>query len=268
MESTHDPQPAPQSSEATSERGERSQNEFASLAMIALLALGLALFVRIIFVQPYNIPSASMAPTLLTGDFILVGKSPYGYSRASLVWPFTRLPVHGRLLASKPKRGDIIVFKNKKDGNRDYIKRIIGLPGEEIRLLEGRVLIDGGVLARDFLGTDRATCDGQQRDVPIWRESLPNGVTYVVQECAGDDGRLDTKGPYRVPRGHYFVMGDNRDQSQDSRVTAYVGTVPFDDIVGKADRIMISINGAGRAPWQVWAWPSAFRGARVLKPVN
>ncbi|MEL6791069.1 MAG: S26 family signal peptidase, partial [Pseudomonadota bacterium] len=93
MESTHDPQPAPQSSEATSERSERSQNEFASLAMIALLALGLALFVRIIFVQPYNIPSASMAPTLLTGDFILVGKSPYGYSRASLVWPFTRLPV-------------------------------------------------------------------------------------------------------------------------------------------------------------------------------
>ncbi|MEO1149823.1 MAG: signal peptidase I [Pseudomonadota bacterium] len=254
--------------EHTERQTDALRREAESLVMIAVAALGLAILVRIVFIQPYNIPSGSMAPTLLTGDFITVGKAEYGYSRASLIWPLTRLPVYGRVLGKPPMRGDVIVFKNKKDGNRDYIKRIIGLPGEELQVLESRVLINGVPVPRDFLGVRNAICDGEDTEVPIWRETLPNGIAYDVQECAGDEGRLDTKGPYFVPPGHYFVMGDNRDQSQDSRVTAYVGTVPFEDIVGKAQHIMVSVDGANHAPWQVWALPGAVRGARFLKPIE
>jgi len=240
------------------------RDEISDMVRIVVIALFVSLMVRMFFVQPFNIPSASMRPTLLVGDFVLVSKTHYGYSRASLVWPLTRLPVHGRVFANKPMRGDVVVFKNKKDGNRDYIKRLIGLPGDTIWLREGQIFINDVPVPRDFLGTVTANCDGHKRVVPAWRETLDTGATYTVHECFGDEGRLDTKGPYAVPDGQYFMMGDNRDQSQDSRVTAMVGTVPMEDFVGKATRVIASVDGQATPIWKVWAWPEAIRTQRFF----
>lgn len=247
----------------------QSQTQSWSVTRLVFVAVGLAIIVRIFIFQPYNIPSTSMQPNLLVGDFLYVSKTSYGYSRASLIWPLTKIPVRGRVFAKYPERGDIVVFKNKKDGNRDYIKRLIGLPGDEIFIREGTIYVNGVAFRRDYLGTASGYCDGYLNEkIPVYRETLSTGLTYRVHECHGVQGYLDTKGPYKVPTGHYFVMGDNRDQSRDSRVEAEVGSVPFDDLVGKAQRVMVSVDGSKGKPWQFWKWPSAIRNKRVFKSLS
>lgn len=242
---------------------------FAGLFKIILLAFGLALIVRMFLVQPFNIPSGSMRPTLLVGDFIYVSKTSYGYSKASLVWPLSQLPLRGRLMSRNPERGAVVVFKNKKDNNQDYIKRVIGLPGDEILIFEGTVYVNGSPINRDYLGAAPAICDGvKEENISIYRETLPNGASYNVQECDGDEGALDSIGPYTVPTGHYFMMGDNRDRSQDSRVRLAVGTVPFDDLVGEAKRVVISVQVDENEFWQFWKWPNRLRGERFLKSLK
>jgi len=246
-----------------------SHGEGMSIFRLVLLALVIALLLRIFLVQPFNIPSGSMRPTLLVGDYIYVSKTAYGYSRASLVWPLTKLPIRGRLFNRLPTRGDIVVFKNKKAGNTDYVKRLIGLPGDEIFIREGTVYINDKEVVREALGLGTAICDGELRnDVPIYREILPNGVVYRVQECDGDDGFLDTRGPYNVPSGHFFALGDNRDKSRDSRVESEVGTVPFDDLVGRVDRVIISFDGRKSALWQIWNWFSGIRFSRIFHEIR
>ncbi|MEO1135520.1 MAG: signal peptidase I [Pseudomonadota bacterium] len=194
----------------------------------------LALPLRIFAYQPFEIPAGSMKPTLQIGDFIVAKKWSYGYSRASLVYPLTRMPMEGRILTfSEPKRGDIIVFKNSKDGNKDYIKRVIGMPGDTVQMLGGRVHINGQTVQKDLLDAAAPNVCGRGFSGATYRETLENGVSYVVQECAGDDGHLDNTAAYQVPAGHYFMMGDNRDQSQDSRVISQVGYIPRDAIVGR-----------------------------------
>jgi len=237
------------------------------LAKTVFIAVGIALILRIIIFQPFNIPSGSMKPTLLVGDFLVVSKPAYGYSRASLVYPFTRLPIEGRIFSGEPERGDVVVFKNRKDGNKDYIKRVIGLPGDEIRVIGGRLHINGSPVQKDYIGMVTVECDRRVAEIPSYRETMDNGVTYIVQECHGDDGRLDNVGPYLVPTGHYFMMGDNRDQSQDSR-TPQVGHVPIDDLVGRADRLFFSVDGSKTKIWEIWKWPFAIRYGRILDPIE
>jgi len=236
------------------------------LAKTVVIAVAIALVLRIVIFQPFNIPSGSMKPNLLVGDFLIVSKPTFGYSRASLVYPMTRLPLEGRIFSGAPKRGDIVVFKNRKDGNKDYIKRVIGLPGDRIDMIGGHLHINGEPVQKDFVGMINGVCDG--RPGPTFKETLGNGVSYLVQECAGDQGALDNRGPYLVPDGHFFMMGDNRDQSQDSRVSAQVGYVPLDDIVGRAERLFFSVDGHKARFWQIWNWPFAIRYGRLLDPVE
>ena len=240
------------------------------LAKTVFYAVAIALVLRILIFQPFNIPSGSMKPTLEVGDFLFVSKPTYGYSRASLVYPFTRMNMHGRILSSRgPDRGEIVVFKARKDGNKDYIKRVIGLPGDEIRMIGGHLHINGEPVKKEFVGMFDTDCDHfNHTQAPRYRETLPNGVSYIVQECHGDEGNLDFVGPYRVPAGHYFMMGDNRDQSQDSRVESQVGYVALDDIVGRAERIFFSVDGDRAQFWEIWKWPFAVRYGRILDPVK
>lgn len=235
------------------------------LAKTVIIAVAIALVLRIVIFQPFNIPSGSMKPNLLIGDFLIVSKPTFGYSRASLVYPMTRLPIEGRIFSGAPERGDVVVFKNQKDGNKDYIKRVIGLPGDRIDVIGGHLHINGEPAPKELVGMKEGVCDG--RPGPMYRETLDNGVSYIVQECAGDNGRLDNVGPYKVPAGHYFMMGDNRDHSQDSR-TPQVGYVPLDDIVGRAERLFFSVNGEEARFWQLWKWPFAIRYGRILDPVE
>jgi len=236
------------------------------LAKTVFFAVAIALVLRVIIFQPFNIPSGSMKPTLLVGDFLVVSKPTFGYSKASLVYPLTRLPVEGRILqGGSPARGDVIVFKNKRDRNRDYIKRVIGLPGDQIQMIGGRLTINNEMVPKELIGKVDGVCDGYAG--LTYRETLDNGVSYLVQECSGDKGALDNVGPYQVPAGHYFMMGDNRDNSQDSR-TPGVSYIPEDAIVGRAERLFFSVDGEKTKLWTVWNWPFAIRYGRILHAVE
>lgn len=241
--------------------------ELIDVAKTVVYAVGIALFLRFFFFQPFNIPSGSMKPDLLVGDFLFVSKPAYGYSRASLIWPLTRLPLEGRVFGHKPKRGDVVVFKNRLDDNKDYIKRIIGLPGDTIEMINGHLYINDAPVKKEFYGDIPQTCGGGGK-THAYRETLDNGVSYIVAECLDDDGPLDNRGPYLVPPGRYFMMGDNRDDSEDSRVLERVGYVPYDAIVGKADRLFFSVDGAKAKLWEVWKWPFAIRYGRIFEKVE
>jgi len=278
-------------SEAPGEHRQATMAEEAvDLAKTMLFAIAIALVVRVLIFQPFNIPSGSMKPTLLVGDFIIVSKPTYGFSRASLVWPLTRLPLEGRIdpFGAEPERGDVVVFKNRKDGNKDYIKRVIGLPGDRIEMRRGQLYINGEPTERKLLGDARAECGVQYRYAKAYRETLPNGVSYVIQECADDQGELDDTASvfakysryfpesyskdaapvYEVPDGHYFMMGDNRDSSEDSRALHAVGYVPFDDLVGEAEILFFSANGEKAQLWEFWRWPFAIRYGRIFSSVQ
>ena len=223
-------------------------------------AVLIALVVRTAAYEPFNIPSGSMKPTLLVGDYLFVAKFAYGYSRHSLPWSAPLFS--GRLLASQPERGDVVVFKWPRDNSTDYIKRVIGLPGDRIQVRAGVVYINGQrvnrarVADRDPNGEPYA-----ENGVIPFRETLPNGVSYITFD-AGDTAVDHTK-VFRVPPGQYFMMGDNRDRSSDSRVW---GPVPEVNLVGRADILFYSTNGSARL-WEVWRWPAATRFWRLFRPV-
>lgn len=238
------------------------------LAKTVFYAVGIALVLRIVLFQPFNIPSGSMRPNLLVGDFLVVSKPTYGYSRASLVYPATRFDVDGRMLGRAPKQGEIAVFKNRRDGNKDYIKRVIGLAGDRIQMIDGHLHINGEAVSKEFIGLRQTRCDRALLDVPFYRETLPNGASYIVQECRGNEGGLDNTQIFTVPADHFFMMGDNRDRSQDSRVLRFVGYIHKDDMVGRAERLFFSVDGYKSAIWQIWKWPFAIRYGRILDPVK
>jgi len=233
-------------------------------------ALVIALVFRTFLLQPFNIPSGSMKQTLLVGDYLFVSKLAYGYSRYSFPWGL--IPFKGRLFASQPSRGDVVVFKLPRDNSTDYIKRVIGLPGDEIEVRNGIVYINGQpaqqTRAGDYVGPEES-----YRPKPRFLETLPNGVTHYVLHWP-HESELDNVGPFKVPAGHYFMMGDNRDDSIDSRVQSPrygVGYVPFDNLVGRAEIIFFSAAvddpGAFRLT-SPWTWPFDIRWARLFHLVR
>ncbi|MEQ9226862.1 MAG: signal peptidase I [Parvibaculum sp.] len=228
-------------------------------------ALLIALVIRALLFQPFFIPSSSMESTLLVGDYLFVAKYSYGYSKHSL--PFSPPLFDGRIIGVEPERGDIAVFKQPRDNRTDFIKRVIGLPGDTVQMREGVLYLNDRAVPRmrvdDFIYTDMT---GNVRRVPQYRETLPNGVSYITLDM-NKNSVWDNTGLYIVPAGHYFMMGDNRDNSSDSRVADSVGYVPFENLVGKAEIIFFSANGSASF-WQIWKWPSAIRWDRIGKWVD
>ncbi|MEE8334113.1 MAG: signal peptidase I [Alphaproteobacteria bacterium] len=235
-----------------------------------LYAVLIALGIRTAAFEPFNIPSGSMIPTLLIGDYLFVSKFSYGYSRHSL--PLSLPLISERLMYTPPERGDVAVFKLPSDNKTDYIKRLIGLPGDTIQVRRGRLYINAKLVPRkrieDFLVEE---IPGRVQSVRQYIETLPNGRTHRILESS-DRGPLDDTPVYKVPPGHFFAMGDNRDNSLDSRVPNSrglhgVGFVPLENLVGRAEVMFFSTDGTA-AWWEVWGWIQATRLNRLFQSVD
>ncbi|HEY3916773.1 MAG TPA: signal peptidase I [Stellaceae bacterium] len=245
-------------------------------------AIVIALFIRTFFYEPFSIPSASMVPTLLVGDYLFVSKFSYGYSRYSL--PMGLPLFSGRIFFHEPQRGDVIVFKlpcsfpqldpasaaiyrDRCDPTTDFIKRVIGLPGDRIQMKDGILNINGQPVKRDRLDPYFYTEDGRTTTFTQYTETLPNGYKHRIIELS-DDQPLDNTAEFTVPPGTYFMMGDNRDDSADSRdATSGVGFVPAANLVGRAEFLFFSTDGYARW-WEVWKWPFTIRYGRLLSGIH
>jgi len=244
---------------------------------VIVQALLIALVVRTVLFQPFNIPSGSLIPTLLIGDYLFVSKYSYGYSHYSLPGFLDLAPgaMPGRLLYSPPKRGDIAVFRPPGEPNQDFIKRVIGLPGDKIQMIKGRLYINGVVTPREEAPPYKMEDGfGKPADVTEYFETLPDsqgkpgGVRHPIIQLAGDDGPASNTDVFTVPPDHFFMMGDNRDNSEDSRFAAGpVGYVPAENLVGRAEIIFFSV-GEGAAAWEFWRWPWTIRWSRLLMRVH
>ena len=197
-----------------------------------IYAILIALVVRTFAFEPFNIPSGSMKPTLLVGDYLFVSKYSYGYSRYSFPWSPPLF--EGRILASEPERGDVVVFKKPSDNATDYIKRLVGLPGDRLQVIEGVLHINGEPVVREKAGQATDKDLFSIRTFEAYRETLPNGRQHMIWE-ASDNDHLDNTPEDMVPEGHFFFMGDHRDNSRDSRVLYDVGYVPLENLVGRAE---------------------------------
>ncbi|MEO0329562.1 MAG: signal peptidase I [Pseudomonadota bacterium] len=225
---------------------------------VIVQALILAVILRTFLYQPFSIPSGSMKPTLLIGDYLFVSKFSYGYSHHSL--PFSPEFFSGRVWASEPKRGDVAVFKFPPNTNIDYIKRVIGLPGDKIQLREGVLYINEEAVKREREAESYLDDENSSGPVPVFRETLPNGVSYLTLDI-NPRSLGDNTPVFEVPQGHYFMMGDNRDNSADSRFE--VGFVPFENFVGRASVLFFSMRN-GSHPLAVWKWPEDLRYDRLF----
>jgi signal peptidase I len=200
-----------------------------------------------------------MRPTLLEGDYLFVTKWAYGYSRYSL--PLSPNLFSGRIWGGEPERGDVVVFKFPPNPSVDYIKRVIGLPGDKVQMRGGQVFINDVAVPREKVGQiDNPDITEVSRPVDVYRETLPNGVSFDTLDLTPNGIGDDTR-EFIVPDGHYFMLGDNRDNSADSRFS--VGFVPYDHLVGRANIIFFSIAG-GASPLEIWKWPSEVRFGRLF----
>jgi signal peptidase I len=245
--------------------GRKSSGGILETVKTIVYAVLIAVVVRTVAYEPFNIPSGSMIPTLLIGDYLFVSKFSYGYSRYSLPFGLPLFP--GRILFRSPQRGDVVVFKLPTDNSTDYIKRVIGLPGDSIQMKAGQLYINGTEVPRKRIA-DYLYPEGDGTLVPMrqYIETLPNGVQHRIIKL-GNDGPLDNTQVYHVPPRDYFMMGDNRDNSEDSRVLTAVGYVPAENLVGRAQFIFFSTNGSASF-WEFWQWPFAIRYDRLFRGIH
>jgi signal peptidase I len=254
----------PGQTKTMSESAPKKSGGWGDTVKTVVYAALIAILIRTFAYEPFNIPSGSMIPTLLVGDYLFVSKLSYGYSRHSI--PFSWPLFGGRIFASRPERGDVAVFKLPTDNETDYIKRIIGLPGDRIQVLGGVLHINGQPVKRNRV-RDWVARDDYGRTVRMARyvETLPNGrAHFIIEET--DSGMLDNTPVYKIPENHYFAMGDNRDNSLDSR-TKNVGFIPAENLVGRADVLFFSTNGTARL-WQIWKWPGSIRFSRLFNGID
>ena len=228
-------------------------------------ALIIAIIIRSLLLQPFYIPSSSMEPNLLVGDRLFVTKYSYGYSKHS--FPFSPNIFSGRLLFSKPEIGDVVVFKTPADNRTDYIKRLIGIPGDEIQFIDGDLYINNNqVLKTSIKVTDTVFCGNNKIKVNFFNEKLPNGKVYKTTYRS--DNSFKNSDKFLVPENHYFFLGDNRDCSKDSRFLSDVGYVHKDNLVGKAQILFFSSNRREGSIFQIWKWPKIIRYDRFFKKLN
>lgn len=241
----------------------KNSGGFGEFISIVIQALIIAVLFQTVLFQPFTIPSGSMRPTLLVGDYLFVSKYAYGYSRYSI--PFSPDLFSGRIFGSEPKRGDIVVFRPPNRIDDYYIKRLVGLPGDRIQVREGTLYINDQAVPRELVGQiTNVDVTEVTRPVDVYRETMPNGVTYNTLDMEFYPALDDTK-VFEVPQGYYFMMGDNRDRSDDSRMN--VGYVPYENLVGRANLIFFSI-GNGASAWKIWRWPLDIRWDRLFSSVN
>ena len=244
--------------------GATALQELVEIVKTVVYALAIALVLRVLLFQPFTIPSASMVPTLLEGDYIIVSKFSYGYSRHSI--PFSPPLFNGRILERAPKRGDIIVFKLPRDGHTDYIKRLIGLPGDRVQMIRNQLYINGKAVPQQSLGKATEQTDyGFEQQVDRYSETNPEGRTYLTDDW-GPNGDMDNTDVFIVPEGKYFFMGDNRDNSLDSRAPEEVGVgfVPVENLVGKAQMILLSWDSRKASLFKPWTWVLNARPSRFF----
>ena len=240
-----------------------SKNSLFSNIKSISLAILIALIIRSFIAEPFNIPSGSMKPNLLVGDFIFVSKWSYGYSRHSL--PFSIPIIPNKIFSKQPIRGDVVVFKTPEDNRTDYIKRVIGVPGDKIKLINGSIFINEIEILKekieDFIDND---ANVSVKRIRKYKEYFENHEVEVLDLT--DNGIVDNTPLFVVPEGHFFVMGDNRDNSQDSRFINIVGFIPFENLVGKAQIIFFSLENSRFL--EFWKWPKAIRTNRLFMPIK
>jgi signal peptidase I len=230
--------------------------------IVLIQAIGIALIIRTLLIQPFVIPSGSMKSTLLIGDYLMATKWSYGYSRYSI--PFAPPLFNGRILGSDPKQGDVAIFRPPNDMENDYIKRVVGVPGDKIAVKQGRLIINGVETKLVQIGI---FIDGEGPygvKIPQYKQTLPNGVTHDLLKNFERPSSLDNMAEITVPPAHFFMMGDNRDNSSDSRV---FGPVPLENFVAKAQFLFFSV-GEGEAAWTFWRWPWSVRPERLLNLIK
>ena len=241
----------------------KNKNSLISNLKSIFLAVLIAMIIRSFFAEPFNIPSGSMKPNLLVGDFIFVSKWSYGFSKHSL--PFSIPLIPGKIFSKLPERGEVVVFKTPEDNRTDYIKRVIGLPGDRIQIIDGKIIINDNLILRkklkDFIDTDK---NSSIKRIRKYKEYFFNKEIEVLDIT--DQGIVDNTNLYVVPEGHFFVMGDNRDNSQDSRFTNIVGYIPIENLIGKAQFIFFSLENSRFL--ELWKWPKAIRTKRLFMQIK
>ena len=241
------------------------KNFFTENIKTLFYALIIAVFIRSLFIQPFYIPSSSMEPNLLVGDRLFVTKYSYGYSKHS--FPFSPPILSGRIIFKEPKRGDVIVFKTPSDNRTDYIKRLIGLPGDQIQFIDTNLYVNKSEIIKSRISkNDKIFCGRETINVDTFEEVLPNGKKYISVYLK--DYSFKNSDPFEVPEDHYFFLGDNRDCSKDSRFLTSVGYVHKDNLVGKAQFIFFSSDKSIGSIFSFWKWNKSIRFNRFFKKIK
>ena len=242
----------------------KKNNSFIELLKTLFYAGTIAIIFRSFLFEPFNIPSGSMIPSLLVGDYLFVSKYSYGYSRYS--FPFGVMPIKDRIAYNSPKRGDIIVFRKPGEEHVDYIKRLVGLPGDSVQVLDGRLVINGKIVKRKKTNVGQITrFDGTTINLTEYKEYFSDKKFHKIIE-ASDNDFFDNTISFIVPKKHFFFMGDNRDNSKDSRASE-VGFVPKKNLIGRAQIIFFSHNGSARF-YEFWKWHNLIRFSRIGKKIE